>query len=835
MSDGKWVSKANLQTFWQMIRSNLASFVAEDVDDVLPTVVPEELNKVLPTMVGEQIDNKFGDDIGDNVTSWLTEHVNPAGSAVVVDDTLTIQGAAADAKKTGDEISGLKEDIIQNDNAKGYAIKTFNTVSGSAHSSSDDKVYLDVKSGQKYYVTLSTGDGQSVYTGFYANNSKVADVQANGTKREYTAASDLSYFSAYIPTPNTTTYTMLIETDKSTFGITGKYNELNDQVQEIRTFNYEFSADGYYFNAAQQKIVSDSGYKYTKIGVFLYRGSKIYGTTAYVPNDSTKKIAFVDDNDNVITSYANPNTGEYKFAYNLDIPENAVYVYIPLRIASENDWVAPSFRLNTLLKNLGAVGGIQNKVTEIGKKTVFSDVPALRNGSIGNSSNANAVTTKNIVPIKHSYDYAVIRFNGDESLADSYAFSCAMFKNTTDGQAVSDVFPDSTYPRRWINENNSTKVSTPYIVLPIGEFEGYTHLAAHVFRYMNGTAVPIRIATDQYSISISYFNELQSEPLEVQNKLKNARHIKGNAIAPLTLLHFSDIHADKAATGRIINDSKKFGTNIDGIICTGDIVNNTAGEIAQWWYPQVMTCIGNHDCASYSSETGYDWTALSMADRDAYYIAPFESNWGITHTSGTSYYYKDYSTQKIRLIVMDVMLYNDNGAEATAQTTWLEELLASAITNNLHVIIAIHAPHGGATAKDCSFSRYGQTAMPTNTDCNTPQVVIDAVATKITEGLKFIGYLVGHTHQDNIWDAEDDGKQLMYCITCGIVSENAQWRNSDQNRDNTEDAYNLVTIDTANTLVKIVRGGGANIDDHMRTRKAICFNYSTGEKVGEVL
>ena len=76
---------------------------------------------------------------------------------------------------------------------------------------------------------------------------------------------------------------------------------------------------------------------------------------------------------------------------------------------------------------------------------------------------------------------------------------------------------------------------------------------------------------------------------------------------------------------------------------------------------------------------------------------------------------------------------------------------------------------------------------------------------------------------------------MMYCITCGIVSQKAQWEGSDQFRDSTLDAFNLVTIDTANTHVKIVRGGGADIDMRMRTRKAICFNYSTGEKTGEVL
>lgn len=323
---------------------------------------------------------------------------------------------------------------------------------------------------------------------------------------------------------------------------------------------------------------------------------------------------------------------------------------------------------------------------------------------------------------------------------------------------------------------------------------------------------------------------------QVRKQLKNARHAPGNPTL-LTLLHFSDIHHDLGgALDRIMDDADAMDDMIDDCICTGDMVGNAYGEIASWWDPKVMTCIGNHDSASYSTSTGYNWTALPMADRDTYYIAPFESNWNIVHTPGTSYYYKDYAAQKIRLIVMDVMLYTGTpGADAAAQTAWLNTTLNSAISSNYHVIIAIHAPHGTSTPIPGSFTRYNQGNMPVLSDCNTPDEVINAVGSAITRGLKFIGYICGHTHQDNIWKATGDGKQLMYCVTCAAVNNEDQWKNSDQDRSTIQDAYNLITIDTSNTLVKIVRGGGANIDDHMRNRQAICFNYSTGEIIGQIL
>ena len=78
--------------------------LSEEVDTELP-LLRDQINDVSAD-IETQIDEK----IPPEVSSWLTEHVTPAGSAVVVDDSLTITGAAADAKKTGDEISSLKED-----------------------------------------------------------------------------------------------------------------------------------------------------------------------------------------------------------------------------------------------------------------------------------------------------------------------------------------------------------------------------------------------------------------------------------------------------------------------------------------------------------------------------------------------------------------------------------------------------------------------------------------------------------------------------------------------------------------------------------------------------
>lgn len=51
------------------------------------------------------LDSYLAEEIGTDVAAWLTEHVTPGGSTIVVDDTLTISGAAADAKAVGDALA----------------------------------------------------------------------------------------------------------------------------------------------------------------------------------------------------------------------------------------------------------------------------------------------------------------------------------------------------------------------------------------------------------------------------------------------------------------------------------------------------------------------------------------------------------------------------------------------------------------------------------------------------------------------------------------------------------------------------------------------------------
>lgn len=729
-----------------------------------------------------------------------------------VDATLSQSGRPADAKKTGDEIDQLMSDLTASSDELGVYTGVFKST-GAVHSSNTDQVPVSIKAGEPFSVRAafdvtvsgywqcwaiySDGTSEAIFSYFPNQEAEVVakkDIVAIGIT--FGAQS-----SAYV-------CTVVINAEKSVLRkIEANTEDISSNQKVFEDVVIDLSPVVLNGSWESGRISSDGGNQdsttYVRTAEYILIGKFEY---VHLAAKCQIEVFFYNDAGSKISSKIYGSSSSVEQDIYLDYPSGTSKVRVvqymhntAWRTTVEDAANDIKFLSNSHIKE--ALDIAYNAESEIGKITKDITVAAGTNHSSGIEQDKFYIGNLGNRP------YAISAKSKQKAVRGIQAFGFAADHSS---KALASFYTNG----------DTVGVAVGSDIVAIGFF------------IANQDATE----EDVFTVSVAQIDTL-SMGLKKDSSDKfarNARHVKGLTRDPLTLLHFSDIHADAFAYQRIIHGFEDLNVTVDDAICTGDITEDVGGSIESWWNPNVLTCIGNHDCATRSGNT-YNWTAVSMSQRDAYYIAPFESNWGITHTSGTSYYYKDYASAKVRLIVMDGMLYMSNNSDATAQTTWLENLLSDAITNSLHVLIAIHAPHDGATAVECSFSRYGQSPMPLWTDCNTPQSVIDTVAAKIESGLKFVGYLVGHTHQDNIWDATGDGKQLMYCITCAAVGQPGFWKDSDQHRNALGDAYNLVTIDTENTIVKIIRCGGADLDDHMRTRKAICFNYSTGEKVGEVL
>lgn len=100
--------------------STLAEYILWDDSHNLVDILGNiDMSKgTVQAQLNEKIDDEalaqyLRDEISTDVTNWLNTYVTPVGSAVIVDSSLTTEGAAADAKKTGDELSELNERLEQ--------------------------------------------------------------------------------------------------------------------------------------------------------------------------------------------------------------------------------------------------------------------------------------------------------------------------------------------------------------------------------------------------------------------------------------------------------------------------------------------------------------------------------------------------------------------------------------------------------------------------------------------------------------------------------------------------------------------------------------------------
>lgn len=99
-----------LQDAWAATSAEWASY-KEFIDNYFANLnLDEETEKALRALIADgTLDTVIDPVIVSEVEAWLDEHITP--TTPVVDDTLSISGAAADAKVTGDKFNNLRSDL----------------------------------------------------------------------------------------------------------------------------------------------------------------------------------------------------------------------------------------------------------------------------------------------------------------------------------------------------------------------------------------------------------------------------------------------------------------------------------------------------------------------------------------------------------------------------------------------------------------------------------------------------------------------------------------------------------------------------------------------------
>lgn len=145
-------------------------------------------------------------------------------------------------------------------------------------------------------------------------------------------------------------------------------------------------------------------------------------------------------------------------------------------------------------------------------KVKYYELPELRNGTIGNAGNHNAICTKNIQRIDFDCEYIRVEFVGS-TVADKFAIGWIVFgTGVYDGMESDDAVTPSI-PRHTHNIDQSTVVydTKRYAFIRTKDLVDYTHIAFQILAKSEDTQEPLRIATNQYSIRYAPVGVMQTD------------------------------------------------------------------------------------------------------------------------------------------------------------------------------------------------------------------------------------------------------------------------------------------------------------------------------------
>lgn len=359
----------------------------------------------------------------------------------------------------------------------------------------------------------------------------------------------------------------------------------------------------------------------------------------------------------------------------------------------------------------------------------------------------------------------------------------------------------------------------------------------------SGIYVSAEIESIKNSINQDALYDVLLSNSDAINKVIASRWLRSTTATPLTFLWFSDIHRDKTSLDRIIKvkNHLKSINMLDETICTGDLVMASSYEVSgsdnfnNFWYntdgtEDILVAVGNHE---YYAQGSQPHGKIGISEINSYYLQDI-ANWDVVRESNYPFYYKDYDAQGIRLIVTDPAIQ-----EEADETTWLNSVLADAKTKGLAVVIASHYVRlnsgteiQSATVIDNNWSDNVSRSDGTKTlnyDWTGSCDIVKCVTDFISDGGTFLCYLIGHWHWDIVMHPVGHPEQLIISIAAATPDRvQTKLTSNDLARfeeTRTHDAFNIVTFDAENKIIKCIRVG-ANMTMYEQPRTAFAYDVT---------